>query len=429
MTEPSDAWDDMPDAVSVEQAQHVGDAPVTPEPGPEDSAILHEEKPGRGSEPASLPGPYDRAGDDALDFLVTASEAAAMVTERLGRKTTPATFRRMAIDREAPAPVEQDDGDGKTIKWSQNTLDAWLDDLTAETDAAAVTGTAEVEAAPDGKDFYLSAAEAAALLSESTPGKITVAGFRRMVLAGDAPAPMVQAGGTAKWSQAALDAWAAEGRHLGHAGQLTDPLEDDATGFMLGVDDVLALVAERAEQITASTWRSLVMDGKAPAPMGWEPALWGFEAVDAWIQNSLESGLLQPKAPEAQLVFGSTGEWVEKFLVPTYRRQLSGNGEKGTWCPKWWKHAEAIIRLEALWRAWEHLRLDASTGMSVWLKDHLDHHLPILIDSDGPFRGCTTTNGHAEQPGGLQPFAHDAPPPALFPDVREPRNDNQGDKS
>lgn len=69
-----------------------------------------------------------------------------------------------------------------------------------------------------------------------------------------------------------------------------------------------------------------------------------------------------------------------------YRRSLSANTT--TWCAQWWRHAEAIARLEALWRSWEHLRLDPTTGMSVWLRDHLDHHMTILLSADGPFKGC-----------------------------------------
>lgn len=152
------------------------------------------------AEPLSEEQAKEESG--GLDFYVTASEAAAMVTERLGKKTTSATFRRMVIDKEAPAPAGMD---GTTIKWSQNVLDGWLDGL-VETKAQEPEGAA-AEASPDGRDFYLSAAEAAALLSEAVGQRITVAMFRRMVMAGEAPAAILQAGGTAKWSQAALDEW------------------------------------------------------------------------------------------------------------------------------------------------------------------------------------------------------------------------------
>ncbi|WP_306914878.1 MULTISPECIES: DUF4913 domain-containing protein [unclassified Arthrobacter] len=46
----------------------------------------------------------------------------------------------------------------------------------------------------------------------------------------------------------------------------------------------------------------------------------------------------------------------------------------------WYFHPEAVSRVEALWRAWEHLRLDGATGISVWFKDHADHHMSVLLD-------------------------------------------------
>ena len=86
--------------------------------------------------------------------------------------------------------------------------------------------------------------------------------------------------------------------------------------------------------------------------------------------------------------------FVTSYLAPMYRRSLSGPGV--TWCPEWWSHAEGIARLEALWRAWEFLRLDPHTGMSVWFRDHADHHMSVLLNADGPFKGCKPT-GHADR--------------------------------
>ncbi|WP_307093734.1 DUF4913 domain-containing protein [Arthrobacter sp. V1I9] len=52
--------------------------------------------------------------------------------------------------------------------------------------------------------------------------------------------------------------------------------------------------------------------------------------------------------------------FVQEHLSPSYRRSLSGTNR--TWGPSWWKHEEAISRPEALWRAWEFLRLDGPTA-------------------------------------------------------------------
>ena len=59
---------------------------------------------------------------------------------------------------------------------------------------------------------------------------------------------------------------------------------------------------------------------------------------------------------EPALYYPSVDVWVQELLAPTYRRHIDGRNR--TWCPEWWRHAEAISRPEALWRAWEHLRLD-----------------------------------------------------------------------
>lgn len=108
------------------------------------------------------------------------------------------------------------------------------------------------------------------------------------------------------------------------------------------------------------------------------------------------------------LYYARLEDFVGDYLVQVYRRSLTGPA--AAWCPEWWRHPEAAIRLEALWRAWEHLRLDPATGMSVWLRDHADHHMAVLLSSDGPFKGCGPS-GHSDRP--LQPLPVTAPPEAL----------------
>jgi hypothetical protein len=95
------------------------------------------------------------------------------------------------------------------------------------------------------------------------------------------------------------------------------------------------------------------------------------------------------------VVFGSLEAFVTDYLLRMYRRSVSGNDT--TWCREWWHHPEAIVRLDALWRAWEYLRLDPATGMSVWLRDHCDFHMRVLLSADGPFKGCTP-EAHTARP-------------------------------
>ncbi|MEZ2373406.1 DUF4913 domain-containing protein [Arthrobacter sp. RCC_34] len=448
MTEPVDAWtepevtaeaaeawlqesapEDVSPAAAADSSATDGEAAVELEISDVDAAEISEateDSPDSEEEPATEEEPEPApAVVRGRDFLVSASEAAKMVSERLQKATSAASFRRMVINGDAPAPEEEDE---TTARWSQNVLDAWLDGIVAKAERGADEDADAVLVAPDGKDFYLSAAEGAALLSEELGQKITTATFRRMVMAGTVPEADIRTGGVPRWSQSILDVWVESNRPASASGELDDQRE--GMGFVLNVADAVALVAESAEPITPSRWRTLVMAGEAPAPLGWEPPRWDFAAVEAWIPEALKSGILKPRpaatsedVPDPELVYGSTAEWVTKFLIPVYRRQIARNGEGTTWCPEWWKHAEAIIRLEALWRAWEHLRLDGRTGMSVWLKDHLDHHLPVLLSAkDGPFTGCKNDQ-HSPDP--LKPFQIAEPPAEFFPDVREPKKNTK----
>ena len=108
------------------------------------------------------------------------------------------------------------------------------------------------------------------------------------------------------------------------------------------------------------------------------------------------------------LYYLTLAEWVQEWLLPVYRRSVLGHDR--VWCPQWWRHAEAVARLESLWRAWEHLRQDPATGLSVWFRDHADHHMTVLLDADGPLKGCD--GQHCEHP--LEQLPHDPPPEGMF---------------
>lgn len=111
-----------------------------------------------------------------------------------------------------------------------------------------------------------------------------------------------------------------------------------------------------------------------------------------------------------QLYYPTVDAFVRELLAPTYRRPIDGRNR--SWCPQWWRHAEAIARLEALWRAWEHLRLEPAVGVSVWFRDHADHHMTVLLDSDaGPFKYCTGDRGHSSR---LESLPIEDPPEGLF---------------
>jgi hypothetical protein len=107
-------------------------------------------------------------------------------------------------------------------------------------------------------------------------------------------------------------------------------------------------------------------------------------------------------------LYASVADWVTGQFLPVYRRPIGGEFR---WCPKWWLHAEAITRLTALWQSWEAMRLQPGTGTANWLRDHLDHQLPVLLGRSGPFAQCSV-NEHVDP----RPALAEPPPPGWWDD-------------
>lgn len=77
------------------------------------------------------------------------------------------------------------------------------------------------------------------------------------------------------------------------------------------------------------------------------------ESLGEWDDDLEDTALPTEPAEEdsdkPELFYPTVAEFVSNKLATSYRRQLNVQGGV-TWCPQWWKHAEAISRLEALWR-------------------------------------------------------------------------------
>lgn len=111
---------------------------------------------------------------------------------------------------------------------------------------------------------------------------------------------------------------------------------------------------------------------------------------------------------EFNFQFRSVEAFVNDYLAQIARRRL--NRATAVWCPNWWEHPEALIRLTALWRAFEILTQDPGLGMSTWWLHHADPHLRALMDPDqGPFAVCDPRDGHSSRPLGPLPVTP-APP-------------------
>jgi len=167
-------------------------------------------------------------------------------------------------------------------------------------------------------------------------------------------------------------------------------------------DAVTSVVRRRLEAVAAQAVDTLLDDS----------ALQQLRAsADNAARVALHEAAAAPDAGDQppELYFPTVLAFVSEHLTPMYRRSVSGTDR--TWCAEWWRHAEAVSRLEALWRSWEYLRLDGNLGISVWMRDHLDHHMAVLLDADGPFKGCKPDQ-HAQR---VEAFPLEPPiPPDLF---------------
>lgn len=114
----------------------------------------------------------------------------------------------------------------------------------------------------------------------------------------------------------------------------------------------------------------------------------------------------------AELFYPNVGEFVTDRLVHFIPRPTPGSGL--VWCPSWFRHAQALSRLDSVWRAWENLRFDPALGMANWWNHYLDPTMRALMDPvAGPFARCV--DGHRDHE--LLPV--EPAPEQLFDDQRD----------
>lgn len=120
-----------------------------------------------------------------------------------------------------------------------------------------------------------------------------------------------------------------------------------------------------------------------------------------------------------KLEYPNVGAWVDDWLLPRFRRELGGS--KRRWDPQWWRYEESGGVLEALWQAWEHLRLQPGTGIAVFYRDYFYPLMDQLTAPDGPF--WNYRGSYPAVPGNTIPSPWEtAPSPrGWFRDYGDPR--------
>ena len=79
------------------------------------------------------------------------------------------------------------------------------------------------------------------------------------------------------------------------------------------------------------------------------------DELDGMIADQSSEASAPPEGGPKEPKYRAVEPWVQYHFAPMYSRNV---GNKWRWCRQWWKHAEAISRLEALWRSWEAARLN-----------------------------------------------------------------------
>ena len=110
--------------------------------------------------------------------------------------------------------------------------------------------------------------------------------------------------------------------------------------------------------------------------------------------------------------YPNVAQWVEQWLLPHYKRDLSAR----RWDPQWWEYTEVIARLEALWQAWEYQRTDGMTGTAIFFRDYLDPAMREITAADGPFWKLSDVR-QRELP---EQWAVEPAPAGLFRDADHP---------
>ena len=119
-----------------------------------------------------------------------------------------------------------------------------------------------------------------------------------------------------------------------------------------------------------------------------------------------------PSAQGKQQHFYDLEEFVVDYLLPNWERRTDADqGVQLRWCARWWEHLEVTTRLGHLWESFEVMRREQAPAMSTFWRDHVDHHMQVITDSDGPLQMCDAGGGHE-----VLPVWHTVPAdPGLFP--------------
>ncbi|MUK02791.1 DUF4913 domain-containing protein [Vibrio cholerae] len=190
------------------------------------------------------------------------------------------------------------------------------------------------------------------------------------------------------------------------------PVLDPATGELIpdDVPDDASNVATNVVSDAAPEAASASLEAGSPVALS-DTGTEGGDAPEGQAEAQAE-----PEAEEPENVYDDPYSFFTAELHPLYARvshkeqEIEAGKQRFAWCPQWWRHIEAVTRINALWHAWEKSRLEDGAAMSTWLLDHADRQMDRLLSPDGPFAYCTAKDGHVSS---AVPFLVDEYPNGL----------------
>ncbi|MDR6794609.1 hypothetical protein J2W89_003791 [Pseudarthrobacter oxydans] len=100
--------------------------------------------------------------------------------------------------------------------------------------------------------------------------------------------------------------------------------------------------------------------------------------------------------------FRTVYDFYEGIYGPLYEHYDSSPGvlaQRGTapirWCRQWWNHESVMMRLTALWQAYEVAYAEGGGAVSTWILDHADRHFDRIMSEGGPLSECRKDHGHS----------------------------------
>lgn len=183
--------------------------------------------------------------------------------------------------------------------------------------------------------------------------------------------------------------------------------------FELTASEAASLITERAGKVSAVSFKAMAARGDAPKPSSWagRTALWSLDDLEPWIEGlpSPEADEQEPEAepepeeetPEPEPAFRTVYDFYEGIYGPLYEHHdsspgvLAGRGPAPIrWCKQWWNHESVMMRMTALWQAYEVAYAEGGGAVSTWMLDHADRHFDRIMAEGGPLSECRSDHGH-----------------------------------